>query len=86
VSGRSAFSAVCGFAVPEFIYVAYGTTEVVPFHETSRARAPAPHGQIREKRAFAEILSSPLLGSNPSKWLASKRIYFCKVGGFTLFN
>jgi hypothetical protein len=23
----------------------YGTTEVVPFHESSRARAPAPHGE-----------------------------------------
>jgi len=43
-----------GFAVPEFIYVACGTTEVVPFYETLRARVPSttlragplPHGRI----------------------------------------
>ncbi len=48
-----------GFAVPEFICVAYGTTEVVPFHEP-RGRepalskvegAPAPHQQVLKDAA-----------------------------------
>ena len=39
-----------GFAVPEFIYVSYGTTEVVCFHETSRARA-CPEQSRRGARA-----------------------------------
>jgi hypothetical protein len=35
-----------GLVVPELFSVAYGTTEVVPSHGSSRARAPAPHGQM----------------------------------------
>jgi len=33
VSGRSASCPVGGFAVPESVFWAYGTTEVVPSHE-----------------------------------------------------
>jgi hypothetical protein len=33
-----------------------------------------------------KFLSSPLNHQIPSNPLTQKQIYFCKVGGFTLFN
>ena len=56
-----------GFAVPEFICVAYGTTEVVPFHEPrgrelalSKVKgAPAPHQQVLKDAAQRSTMGTP---------------------------